>query len=364
MDPLEEKKNELNEKPEVEEVVETSEANDVEEVSDAVEDTWAEAIDEANESFEEMSDSDAVSGDLKPVEVLAADIVDHVELPKETDAEDVQTDTEDVPEETVEEVSEVTEETSEEDSKENAEESVEEAAEKEAEESDVPDEVAQDDAVIEAGKDAAVSVSEDEISDEEKEALSKDQEETAKERSAIYVIFDTLRYIAIGLLVGILLVVFVIQRNDVYGSSMEPTLHTGDAVFVEMISVYTGNLDRGDIVTIDARGMDGYTHEENLIKRIVGLPGETIKIEDGNVYINGVLLDESDYLPEGTKTYVGAEGQARGYQEITLGPDEYYCMGDNRGGSNDSRRMGPFKKERIEAKVLMRIYPFNKIELY
>lgn len=131
-----------------------------------------------------------------------------------------------------------------------------------------------------------------------------------------------------------------------------------------MISVYTGNLDRGDIVTIDAKGMEGYTHEENLIKRIVGLPGETIKIADGNVYINGVLLDESDYLPEGTKTYVGAEGQARGYQEITLGPDEYYCMGDNRGGSNDSRRMGPFKKEKIEAKVLMRIYPFNKIKFY
>ena len=173
-----------------------------------------------------------------------------------------------------------------------------------------------------------------------------------------------MRYVAIGLLVGILLVVFVIQRNDVYGSSMEPTLHSGDAVFVEMISVYTGNFSRGDIVTIDAKGMEGYSHEENLIKRIVGLPGETIKIEDGNVYINGVLLDESAYLPEGTKTYVGAEGQARGYQEVTLGPDEYYCMGDNRGGSNDSRRMGPFKKKQIEAKVLMRIYPFNKMKFY
>ena len=145
---------------------------------------------------------------------------------------------------------------------------------------------------------------------------------------------------------------------------MEPTLHTGDAVFVEMISVYTGNFQRGDIITIDAKGMDGYTHEEDLIKRIVGLPGETIKIEDGNVYINGQLLDESAYLPAGTKTYVGAEGQARGYQEMTLGPDEYYCMGDNRGGSNDSRRMGPFKKSQIDAKVLMRIYPFNKMKFF
>ena len=176
--------------------------------------------------------------------------------------------------------------------------------------------------------------------------------------------FDTIKFVAIGLLIGILLVVFVIQRNDVYGSSMEPTLYSGDAVFVEMISVYTGNFDRGDIITIDAKGMEGYSHEENLIKRIVGLPGETIKIADGDVYINGQLLDESDYLPAGTKTYVGAEGQSRGYDEMTLGPDEYYCMGDNRGGSNDSRRMGPFKKSQIDAKVLARIYPFNKMKFF
>lgn len=200
--------------------------------------------------------------------------------------------------------------------------------------------------------------------DEEDEDEKKDKEESEKEKSALYMFFDTVKFVAIGLLIGILLVVFVVQRNDVYGSSMEPTLHTGDAVFVEMISVYTGNFSRGDIITIDAKGMDGYAHEENLIKRIVGLPGETIKIADGNVYINGELLDESDYLPAGTMTYVGAEGQARGYDEITLGSDEYYCMGDNRGGSNDSRRMGPFKKSQIDAKVLMRIYPFNKMKFF
>ena len=212
---------------------------------------------------------------------------------------------------------------------------------------------------------------EEDESDEDEEtdkkaakAKKKDREESQKEKSALYMFFDTIKFVAIGLLIGILLVVFVIQRNDVYGSSMEPTLYSGDAVFVEMISVYTGNFDRGDIITIDAKGMEGYSHEENLIKRIVGLPGETIKIADGDVYINGQLLDESDYLPAGTKTYVGAEGQSRGYDEMTLGPDEYYCMGDNRGGSNDSRRMGPFKKSQIDAKVLARIYPFNKMKFF
>ena len=219
-----------------------------------------------------------------------------------------------------------------------------------------------------AAETASEKAESEETSEPEEEAETGDEkkheEENAKEKSALYMFLDTVKFVAIGLLIGILLVVFVIQRNDVYGSSMEPTLHTGDAVFVEMISVYTGNFDRGDIVTIDAKGMDGYTHEENLIKRIIGLPGETIKIDEGNVYINGVLLDESAYLPAGTKTFVGAEGQARGYQEITLGPDEYYCMGDNRGGSNDSRRMGPFKKSQIDAKVLARIYPFNKMRFF
>lgn len=216
---------------------------------------------------------------------------------------------------------------------------------------------------------AEASEEESEDSEEKEEALSeeeqeKEAEDQAKEKSSWYMLFDTIRFIAVGLMVGILLVVFVIQRNDVYGTSMEPTLHSGDAVFVQMLTVYTGGFKRGDIVTIDAKGMEGYTHEENLIKRIIGLPGETIKIEDGNVYINGQLLDESAYLAPGTKTYVGAEGQAKGYMEVTLGPDEYYCMGDNRGGSNDSRRMGPFKKSQLEAKVMMRVYPFNKMKFF
>ena len=249
-----------------------------------------------------------------------------------------------------------------EESDESEEESEEESDEDESEEDSEEDEKEDDDDEEEDEEDEGAAGKS--VKKKADKHSARDKEESAKERSLLYTIFDTVRYVAIGLLVGILLVVFVIQRNDVYGSSMEPTLHSGDAVFVEMISVYTGNFSRGDIVTIDAKGMEGYSHEENLIKRIVGLPGETIKIEDGNVYINGVLLDESSYLPEGTKTYVGAEGQARGYQEVTLGPDEYYCMGDNRGGSNDSRRMGPFKKKQIEAKVLMRIYPFNKMKFY
>ena len=307
-----------------EEVTETV-SDKVEEAEAVSEETVEEIVSEAKESSDIPSIDDcldiipaAVPTDLSAAEEKAEEIVEEAEETKTEDASDEES--------ASGEVSEEKEEAS--DEKEESEET------KESEESD------------------------------ESSVEKKDKEESEKEKSAIYMFLDTIKFVAIGLLVGILLVVFVIQRNDVYGSSMEPTLYTGDAVFVEMISVYTGNFKRGDIITIDAKGMEGYTHEENLIKRIIGLPGETIKIADGNVYINGELLDESDYLPAGTKTFVGAEGQSRGYDEVTLGPDEYYCMGDNRGGSNDSRRMGPFKKKQIDAKVLMRIYPFNKMKFY
>ncbi|MBO4747440.1 MAG: signal peptidase I [Clostridiales bacterium] len=355
----------------VEEIAETAEES-VEEAADTAEDvaeTAEEAVEEVDaltdksdvESAFEAEDDDVV---LQGAILLETADADADEIPENVPVEDAtETFTETSDEESekipvsvpVEDPTETFTETSDEEESEEAE-SDEETADSEEEKDEEAEEESDED---EDSEDEDEEKDSDEDEDEE-----KDKEESEKEKSALYMFFDTIKFVAIGLLIGILLVVFVVQRNDVYGSSMEPTLHTGDAVFVEMISVYTGNFSRGDIITIDAKGMDGYAHEENLIKRIVGLPGETIKIADGQVYINGELLDESDYLPAGTMTYVGAEGQARGYDEITLGPDEYYCMGDNRGGSNDSRRMGPFKKSQIDAKVLMRIYPFNKMKFF
>ncbi|NLW89551.1 MAG: signal peptidase I [Clostridiaceae bacterium] len=179
----------------------------------------------------------------------------------------------------------------------------------------------------------------------------------------LYSMMDTIRYVSLGLLIGILLVVFVVQRNDVYGGSMEPTLYDRDAVFVEMISVYLGNYERGDIITIKAEGMEGFYFKENIIKRVIGMPGETVSIIDGQVYINDKLLIEP-YLSEGIMTYVSSDGVAKGYDRITLGPGEYYCLGDNRGASNDSRRLGPIPESRIKSHVIARIFPFDTMEIF
>lgn len=187
-----------------------------------------------------------------------------------------------------------------------------------------------------------------------------------RKQAIITSVLDWLIAIAVGVLVGILMVVFVVQRDNVYGDSMVPNLRSGYIVMTDKISTYFDNYDRGDIVILDGENMEGYNHEEYLIKRIIGLPGETVRIADGHVYIREAgaedfyMLDEP-YIDASVETYVMSWGMERGYDEITLGEDEYYCLGDNRPVSNDSRNLGPFSADRIKGIAFVIIYPFNAI---
>ena len=190
-----------------------------------------------------------------------------------------------------------------------------------------------------------------------------------KKKTAVSEAMDWLRTICIGVLAGVLLVVFVIQRDNVYGDSMCPTLESGDVLFTQKISTYLKKYDRGDIVVLDGSNMEGYSKSEYLIKRIVGLPGETVKIADGNVYIKPMghsdyYILQENYLQEGVKTTMMDYGTAHGYNEIKLGDDEYFCLGDNRPVSNDSRNLGPFKESRIVAVAVIRVFPFNTIRTF
>lgn len=206
---------------------------------------------------------------------------------------------------------------------------------------------------------------EEEQENEKKEELPSWETKTDTEK-VVFNGLGWLKSICIGVLIGVFLVVFVIQRSNVYGSSMNPTLHEGDVIFAEKISTYFDNFDRGDIVILDGTNMEGYDHDEYLVKRVVGLPGETIKIENGRVYIkkkDALQFEElnEDYLPQGTITTVSGMGLTKGYNEITLSSDEYFCMGDNRMVSNDSRNLGPFSADRIKGIALVRVYPFSAI---
>ena len=229
--------------------------------------------------------------------------------------------------------------------------------------------------------DESGAIEENAVSDEKaavSEELSSSEDTSVKKffkkgkkgekKGAAYEVFDWLRTICIGVLAGVFIVVFLVQRDDVYGTSMSPTLSSGDVVFTQKISTYFNSYKRGDIVVLDGSGMEGYTKTEYLIKRIVGLPGETVRIADGNVYIKPAdgtefYLLQENYLPEGTKTILMDDRIKQGYDEVVLGENEYYCLGDNRPVSNDSRNLGPFTADRIKGVAVIRVFPLNEIKV-
>lgn len=176
----------------------------------------------------------------------------------------------------------------------------------------------------------------------------------SKSVSVIKEALDWVKHIVIAIIVGILFITFVGQRTVVYGMSMTPTLDNGDQLVIEKITPKIGGVKRGDIVTIYIHGLldEG---KDYLIKRVVALEGDSIKITDGSVFVNGEKLEE-DYI-RGNYTY-----EEHLTSELTLGKDEVFVMGDNRlkGGSNDSRTLGVFNKSAIRGRAIFRWYPFDK----
>ena len=175
------------------------------------------------------------------------------------------------------------------------------------------------------------------------------------ETSIIRELFGWIVYIIIIIALTYLIVTYIGQRTSVQGSSMETTLSDGDNLIVDKISYRFRDPSRYDIIVCP------YQYEENTyyIKRIIGLPGETVQIdEDGNIYINGELLEEN----YGKETI---QNPGRAAQPITLGDDEYFVMGDNRNNSKDSRseEVGNVKRSQIIGRAWLRIWPLNQFGL-
>lgn len=188
----------------------------------------------------------------------------------------------------------------------------------------------------------------------EKQADAAALQPQPRQHDVLLEILDWLRYILSAILIGLLLVVFVIQRNAVVGDSMDPTLHPNDQVLVEKVSKLWHGIAYGDIVTIRTRDLPQHEDGPNIIKRVIGLPGDTIELMDGVVYRNGELLEET-YLPANTHTEI----RNPDYAKVTLGPDEYFVMGDNRAVSLDSRSIGPIPVDHMIGEVLLRFYPWQ-----
>lgn len=168
-------------------------------------------------------------------------------------------------------------------------------------------------------------------------------------------LLDWLKYILVAILIGLILVIFVVQRNSVIGYSMLPTLNQDDQLLVEKVSKWFGGIHYGDIVTISTRNLPHHEEGPNIIKRVVGLPGDTIEIREGHVYRNQQILTEP-YLFEGTIT----RPRSLLYERVILDENEYYVLGDNRDVSLDSRSFGPVSIDHIIGEVLLRFYPFDQ----
>jgi signal peptidase I len=185
--------------------------------------------------------------------------------------------------------------------------------------------------------------------------MSEEQQKQDPNKSTKSTVLSYVIWVGAVVLLAWFLITFVAQRTDVNGTSMVPTLEDGDQLICDKISYRFHDPERFDIIIFP------YKYQKNtyFIKRVIGLPGETVRIDyDGNIYINGEILDEKYGLEK--MTYPGIAEQ-----EITLGDDEYFVLGDNRNVSEDSRYpdVGLIKREDIIGRAWLRIYPFSKFGL-
>ncbi len=168
-------------------------------------------------------------------------------------------------------------------------------------------------------------------------------------RKFIKVLSQWVLSIAVVIVLGYSLVTFGAQTVRVVGQSMEPVLQDGDTIIVSKVAYSLGDIKRYDIIAFKLRD-----EEENYynIKRIVGMPGETVKVEGGHIFINGTSLDDLPF-----DDLIMTEGIA--IDGITLGNNEYFVIGDNVNNSDDSRfvNVGSIEETEILGKVVYRLSP-------
>jgi signal peptidase I len=167
------------------------------------------------------------------------------------------------------------------------------------------------------------------------------------------------------LLCTVVLRTYVVQSFSIPSLSMYPTLQVGDRIIVNKLSYDLHGIHRGDIVVFARPPLEDQEYAD-LVKRVIGLPGETISSKGGHVYIDGKRLNEP-WLPPGPDSYTGAlPGDAHpqfdlpGPVKIPLG--DYYVMGDNRTDSEDSRYFGPIPKSLIVGRAVAVVWPFSHIK--
>lgn len=183
-------------------------------------------------------------------------------------------------------------------------------------------------------------------------------------------ILGFIKVFVVSAIVILLFVNFVAHPVRVDGRSMYPTLKDGEFGFTNVGGVLLNGVKRGDIVVVTMEEKGQKTH---WVKRVIGMPGDTISCVNDIVFINGKVLDETQYIdPDYRQSCVDQFGyfnkvpnadntDVQDFEEVKLGDDEYYVMGDNRPYSKDSRYVGPVKKSQLFAKNMLVLLPISDI---
>jgi signal peptidase I len=172
-------------------------------------------------------------------------------------------------------------------------------------------------------------------------------------------VFELVKIVVISLVIIIPIRYFLIQPFYVKGASMEPNFFDHEYLIIDEISYRFNDPQRGDIIVFKYP----YNQQEYFIKRVIGLPGEKVLINDGQITIinsahpEGFIINEP-YLPAEVKTYSMNE------EAVVLNNEEYFVLGDNRTSSKDSRSFGPVNHSLITGRVFFRGWPFNRLDLF
>lgn len=167
----------------------------------------------------------------------------------------------------------------------------------------------------------------------------------------IRIIFEYLQTVVIAVVLALVVHTYIAEARWIPSESMLPTLKVGDRLMTEKFDFKLTGINRGDIVTFNPPPA---VHEnEVLIKRVIGLPGETVAVKNGTVYINGEPVIEP-YIKEKPKS---------DFKEYTVPADCLFVMGDNRNNSYDSRFWGPLPVKNVIGRALFKYYPLNDLGL-
>lgn len=170
-------------------------------------------------------------------------------------------------------------------------------------------------------------------------------------------LLDFLETIFVSLAIFVVLYVFAIQPHQVKGLSMYPTFNDGEYLLTNKISYRFGEPKYGDIIIFKAPLNEEYEY----IKRIIGMPGDKVMLSNGHFFINGVELNETEYLDKSVSTL--QERFLKEGVEMVVPPNSYFVAGDNRPHSSDSRDFGPVPKDNIVGKAWFRYWPPQSIGL-